>query len=285
MAVAAAAGPAARRKRSGRRAPERRWAALLAALAVAIFTVQAVFFEVDPANRWGLGWGIAAALALGGVALYAVRRRAVRLVSRRRWGIARAWLAVHLYGGGLFALLMLMHSGFGVPTGTLTWWLWALSLWTVASGVAGRGLQLWLPRVLGSGLEVEAHYERIPELVAEVRAKAERLAAGGDEPIRALYARRMAPSLAAPERRLLFFVDITGGERARFKEFDHLRRFLGAAERDRLDELVRLYETKLQLDAHYTLQQALRMWPWVHVPASVAVLALFALHLVTVLYY
>lgn len=285
MAVAAAAGPAARRKRSGRRTPGLRWAAPAAALAVAIFAVQAIFFEVDPGNRWGVGWGIAAALALAVVSLYGARRRAVRLVSRRRWGTARAWLAVHLYGGGLFALLMLIHSGLRVPTGALTWWLWALSLWTVASGVAGRGLQLWLPRVLGSGLEVEAHYERIPELVAEVRAKAERLAAGCDEPIQALYARRMAPAMTAPERRLLFFVDITGGERARFKEFDHLRRFLGEAERGRLDELVRLYETKLQLDAHYTLQQALRVWPWAHVPASVAVLALFALHLFTVLYY
>jgi hypothetical protein len=139
--------------------------------------------------------------------------------------------------------------------------------------------------VLGSGLAVEAVYERIPELIGELRAQAERLAAECSEPVRALYARRVAPELAAPRPRWLYFVDITGGKATQLGEFDHLRRHLGADERDKLGELARLYKTKLQLDAHLTLQRALRLWPWIHVPASLLVLALLAVHLGTIFFY
>ena len=43
--------------------------------------------------------------------------------------------------------------------------------------------------------------------------------------------------------------------------------------------------TKLELDVHRTLQRPLRWWLYVHVPPSVLLLALVAVHLVTVLYY
>lgn len=265
-----------------------RWRWGFAALAVvsgAVYAVDRVLFEPGPGNPWRLGYGVAAALLLVAVSLYAVRRRAVRPVSRLGLGRARTWLYLHQYGGLLVALLMLMHSGFRVPTGVVTWWLWALVLWSAATGLVGLGLQRWIPRVLASGLAVEAVYERIPELVDELRAMADRLAAACSEPVRALYARRVAPALAGPERRWLYFFDITGGKAAQLGEFDHLRRLLPPDEREKLGELSRLYKTKLQLDAHYTLQRALKLWPWIHVPTSLVVLVLLALHLAAVLYF
>ena len=43
--------------------------------------------------------------------------------------------------------------------------------------------------------------------------------------------------------------------------------------------------TKLEIDAHYTLQQALRWWLYAHLPASFVLLVFILLHLYTVLFY
>ena len=50
-------------------------------------------------------------------------------------------------------------------------------------------------------------------------------------------------------------------------------------------ERKRLFRAKLEIDAHYTLQQPLRWWLYTHLPVSFVVLALLALHLYTVLFY
>ena len=42
---------------------------------------------------------------------------------------------------------------------------------------------------------------------------------------------------------------------------------------------------KLEIDAHYTLQRALRGWLYFHAPPSLLLLALVAVHVATVLYY
>jgi len=241
--------------------------------------------ELDPATNWGIGYGISAVVLLLGVVGWAVRRRAMRRVSKWNMGSARNWLYFHLYGGILFALLVLMHSAFRVPNGPLEFWLWALSLWTVLSGILGLGLQKWLPRVLTSGLSVEVLYDRIPSLAEEVRSRAEKLVQTCPDSVQALYDRELAPDLIQPRRRLIYFLDITGGIQARLKPFNYLKRFLNAEERDKLDELERLFRTKLEMDAHYTLQYALRWWLLAHVPPSLLLLLFVALHLFSVWYY
>ncbi len=209
----------------------------------------------------------------------------MKTATRLGMGSANAWLAVHVYGSLLFLLLVLMHAGFALPSGWITWWLWGLSLWTVASGVLGLALQRWIPRLLTSGLSVEAHYDRIPELTADVAERATKAAANGSPPIRELYERVVEPELAAPRRRLLYFLDITGGIYAKLKEFRYLSTFLSADERESLRELEALYRTKLELDAHYTLQHPLRWWLYLHLPASILLFGFLVLHLVSVWLY
>lgn len=274
--------------RSRKRPEGQRWRrGFLAAagLCVTAFLVNLTFFEVSPANSWGLAYGISAAVLLLLVSLYGVRRRSMRLAAKIRLGKTRSWLYLHLYGGSLFLLLMLMHSGFAVPSGAITFWLWVLSLWTALSGFAGLALQQWLPRVLGSGLQIEVLYERIPELVGEIRSKAEALVATCSEPVQTLYARSVAPALAGPQQRLGFFLDITGGRSDGLRQLEFLRDLLAAEEQEKLKELAHLYRTKKQIDAHFTLQKALRWWLWAHVPVSIVLWVLLVLHLFTVFYY
>jgi len=265
----------------------RRWiAAGLAAITASVvaFALNATLGEVSPANVWGMTYGILAAVLLVAAALYGVRRRAMKTGTRLA-GRTRSWLWLHVWGGGLFLLLVSMHSGFAWPTGALTWWLFLLAWWTVLSGFLGLSLQSWIPRVLSSGLSLEVNYERIPALVDEVRSKAEALVSGADSAISELYRKSLAPELAAPRRRFAYFSDITGGIRSRLTEVDYLRRFLPADEKRKLTELEKLFRAKLEMDAHYTLQRALRWWLYLHVPTSLVLLGLVVLHVWTVLYY
>ncbi|RMH17072.1 MAG: hypothetical protein D6696_16590 [Acidobacteria bacterium] len=238
-----------------------------------------------PAAVWRTAYGALAALLVVLAALLGLRRRAPRLASRWRLGSARAWLALHVYGGLLFLLLLLMHSGFRLPQGALGAWLWGLSLWTAGSGALGLVLERWIPRLLTSGLSVEVLYERIPELADELRRRAEERVASCGDAVQALYARRLAPAMAAPRHRLAFYLDVTGGIERRLRSLDYLRRLLPAAERRQLEELAALYRSKLELDAHYTLQRALRLWLYVHLPPSLALVALVAVHVAGVIYY
>ncbi|MFQ5351170.1 MAG: hypothetical protein ACE5EG_12075 [Thermoanaerobaculia bacterium] len=268
------------------RAVPRRWGVpglfLIAIVAAAAaFIANAFFSEIHAGNTWSLVYGSGAAALLVMAVLYGARRRTMRVASRFRAGGAAGWLGLHIWGGSLFILLMLMHSGFRLPSGVITGWLWALSWWTVLSGIGGRMLQRWIPRMLSSGLGTEVLYERIAGLVEEIQDRAVRLAAGSHEAITTLY-RALEPELAAPRRRWLFFVDITAGRERRGREFRHLRRLLGGEDRERLDQLEELYRTKLEIDAHYTLQQALRLWLYLHVPGSLLLVALLAAHLYSV---
>jgi len=258
------------------------WALVAAAIAL---TINLIIGELRPGNVWGVTYGAIAFALLLIIIGWAWRRRAQRIASKMGLGRAQHWLQLHIYGGLLFMLLVLMHAGFRMPSGIITTALWWLSLWTTVSGLVGLALQRWVPRMLASGLATEAIYERIPELVTDLRERAARMVEDLPEPVRALYHREVAGALEAPRRRLIFFLDITGGIGTRLEGFAYVARFLAPEERAGLDALERIYRTKLELDAHYTLQYALRVWLVGHVPPAVLLLIIASLHLFTVLYY
>ncbi len=276
------------RPRPGRGGLEKRAArwlgGFLASLAVALaaYLINLWTSEVRPDSVWGLSYGVAASLLMGGALLLGLRRRTMRASSRFRLGSSRGWLLFHVYGGLLFLLLVLMHSGFRLPDGVVTWWLLGLSVVTVASGLVGVGLQQWIPRALSSGLSLEILHDRIPDLVAEIRERAETLIESCDEPVRALYAKRMAPLLENPIRRPIYFIDITGGIQARLKDFSFLRPFLSADQQAKVGELEDLFRAKLEVDAHATLQRVLRLWLYSHIPVSLLLLVFLVLHLYSV---
>jgi hypothetical protein len=220
-----------------------------------------------------------------GAALLALRRRMTRFALARGLGNARVWLQFHLYGGALFLLLTFMHSGFHQPRGILTWWLWFLSIYVTASGIIGVLLQKWIPKILTSGLAIEVVYERIPELIREISDNANALAQTCAEPVKDFFKKNVALALAAPQPRLIYCLDITGGIQSRLRRFEYVRRLLASDEKEKLNKLEAFYKTKLEIDAHYTLQQILRWWLYTHVPVSLVLLVLLALHLFAVLYY
>ena len=238
--------------------------------------------QVRPGSGWGLGYGVAAVIVLGGVAFYGVRRRALRL---RFLGGASYHLQLHVYGGALFLLLVLMHTTFSTPHGVLTGWLWFLSMWLIVGGFVGVVLQKWIPTLLNTGLTTEVHLSRIPELIAEIRSRAEEITLKGPEVLRDLYVQRLAPHMSGPQLRWGYYLNVTSMIQGESERFDRVRSLLAERDRARLDELEGLYRAKLEMDAHYTLQRTLRGWLYVHTPVALAVLGLLALHIVVVVYY
>ncbi len=234
-----------------------------------------------PGTTWGWVYGTLAATMLLGAAAYLGRRRLVR----RAVGSAQSWLQFHIYGGTLFILLVLMHTGFRPPAGILGWSMWLLSMWLVLSGLLGIVLQRWIPALLASGLTTEVLYDRIPELVASIGEQAVVLTATCDQAVRDFYERSLSASMAGPQPRLIYYLDITGGIQSRTRQFDHIRNFLSAGEVKKLNHLETLFRAKLEMDAHYTLQRTLRWWLYGHVPASVVLIALVGFHIFSVLYY
>ncbi len=239
------------------------------------------FSELDPVTTWGKSYGIAAGVLLLTAASYAVRRRMPR---RAPW-TSHAWLQVHRFAGMFFFVLVLMHTGFRWPAGVLGRAMWILSFWTVLTGLIGVVIQRWIPRVLSSGLTTEVHYDRIPALVGTVAERAETTVASCSESVRRYYRTALAGVMTGPQPRLIYFVDITGGIQARVKDFDYLSRFVDPVEATRVAELRDLFKTKLEMDAHYTLQRALRWWLYAHVPLVGVLVVLVVLHVISVLYY
>ncbi len=257
-------------------------AALFTAAAMVAYVYGSLAGVASPRTTFGLGFGVAATVALGVVMLYTGRRS---LPQVRILGRTSRYLKIHLYGGALFLLLVLMHTAFRTPQGILAWWLWVLSLWVVTTGVAGLALQRWIPRLLDSGLSLEVNLQRIPELVDETRVRAEHAARGAGEAVRSFYASELAPLMAAPRPRVAEGLGLRGSGPGRVREFERLRTTLSGEARSSLDELQRLYRVKLEMDSHYGLQRILRGWLWLHVPTAVVLVALLVLHIFFALYF
>jgi hypothetical protein len=250
-----------------------------------VYILNLLVGEIHPGNIWGLTYGTLASLIMAAAALLGVRRRVMNLAAQKKLGKAISWVNFHLYAGTLSLLLVLMHSGFHVPTGTLNWWLWLLSIWVTVSGLAGVLIQKAVPRVLASALSIEVLYDRIPELVEEIRKSSEQLVETCVGPIQDFYRKNISSELVSARTQAIFYVDITGGIQSQMRDFDYLRKTLSAEQKEKLNRLETLYRTKLEIDAHYTLQKALRLWLYTHVPVSLVLLVLMLLHIYISLYY
>ena len=230
---------------------------------------------------WGMSFGIAAAALMVLAAFYPLRRRLTVWPLRT----AQEWLQFHVYGSTLAAIFVLIHMGFRWPSGQFGWWLLVLTVWTTASGLAGVMLQKWIPLILADQLTVEAIFERIPELVASRYREAETLMTDAPDVMQRFYQSQVRPALAQLTPSWSYLVDAHSGRERRLSAFHHIHAFIPNEHRDRLADLQTLVIEKMELDAHFTLQRLLRVWPLLHVPPAMCLLAAVAIHVAAVVYY
>jgi hypothetical protein len=152
----------------------------------------------------------------------------------------------------------------------------------VVSGIIGILMSRSFARRLTSRGQ-EVIFERIPVLRRRLRDRAQELvlAAAREQGTTALtdfYSRHLVPYFEGPRNVWLHLFESSRPRLKWNEEFAALDRYLGDSEREIARELRELVLMKNDLDYHYALQGALKVWLFVHVPLTFAVLILGLFH-------
>ncbi|PIQ96289.1 MAG: hypothetical protein COV67_10320 [Nitrospinae bacterium CG11_big_fil_rev_8_21_14_0_20_56_8] len=198
-------------------------------------------------------------------------------------GKARVWMYFHIYSGGLAALLLLFHTGFHFPVGFFSNILFFIFLLSILLGLVGMYLQKVIPLKLAD-LDVEVIYEKIPEIVCQLKNKIEGLTVAVDEnrPLSKMLAgfcdQEIQPFFRSPLPSPEYFFSVTAGLLEKLHKFEKIRQLLNEEEKSILDRIKQLYIEKQQLDVHKSLQWILRVWLWIHVIFSSLLIILIVYH-------
>ncbi len=285
------------------------WLAISAGI-LAAATLLYAFFHTPSAlgsqggTPLGLFFGVAGFAFMIFAALLGARKK----VPVWRVGRAQTWMRGHLWLGLLALPLILFHSGFRFG-GALTTVLMVLLIVVVASGVFGAALQHYLPSVMTREVPMETIYEQIGSVRAQLLAEGdERIAAvcgatrrrqddfsdggadGGaaavaltaqDDALADFYARRMRPFLEHPAVRGHALAD---DDQARVA-FVELCALVPPELHEAVGDLENLCEEERQLTRQARLHHWLHAWLLLHVPLSLALLLLGAVHAILALRY
>jgi hypothetical protein len=278
---------------------------------LAIFGVALLFYAADrvPFASGSMG-GTAAGLAFGSIG-FAFMMFAALLGARKRmpvyrFGPAQTWMRGHLWLGLLSLPIILFHSGFRYGHG-LTAWLMTLLIIVVLSGVFGAVLQHYMPRVMTREVTMETIYEEIGHVRAQLLEEAEELikqgtgvekkaAVEGGEPDSSVAAVAVVDEIAPLqnffERELKPFLEKPGargaalGDAAQARSaFAQLRTLVPASLHTTVEDLEGICEEERQLTLQSHLHLWLHSWLLLHIPLSLALILLGAIHAVMAVRY
>ena len=250
-------------------------------------------------------------LWFGGIAfgcmIFAAALGARKRIPVYRIGRAQTWMRGHLWLGLISLPIALFHSGFRLGHG-LTAWLMALLIAVVASGVFGAALQHYMPRVLTREVPMETIYDEIGHVRAQLLEEAEGLlreATGTDKappsesagsegaaavsvavtdqaaPLRTFYEQELKPFLEKPGAKGNRLGDAAKARVA----FSNLRTLLPPSLHTTVEDLEGICEEERQLTLQSRLHLWLHGWLLLHIPLSLGVILLGAVHAVMALRY
>lgn len=278
-------------------------------------------FNGPSGGSWpGLIYGIIGFAIMLYAGLLGLRRK----VPTWRLGRGESWLRGHIWLGLLSFPIILFHSGFQFG-GSLTVVLMILLTIVILSGIFGVILQQFLPRMMMIQVPLETIYEQIDSIVEQLRTDADNIVkeVNGTVPILTTVAaaeqragggvaRQREPqpttpsSHPAPAGPLLEsdkFVNIYTGDIRPFLErdlprngplstpakanamFQSLRTSLPVPLHETISEVESICEERRQLDQQKRLHHWLHGWLFLHVPLSLALLLLSAVHMVMAVRY
>ena len=286
---------------------QRWWMVATIALAVAS-TLAYVIYAVRSADgpRGGSGIGLTFGIAGYALMLFAGLLGARKKVPVWRLGRAQTWMRGHLWLGSLSMLLILFHGGFAFR-GPLTLVLMLLLFTVIGSGWLGAAIQHYVPSLMTARVPMETIYEEIPHVRAQLRQEADQLASAICGPLsgeiagesggavttlveieqedrvrfREIYLRKVRPFLENPDAPDAELAD----PRRASEVFESFRRLLVAPVHGVLDDLENICEEEHQLNRQIHIYRWLHGWLLVHVPLSIALLVLGAVHAVMALRY
>lgn len=266
----------------------RPWISAAVAATLASTIVYIVYAMRSPSGpRGGSAIGLIFGIAGYALMLYAGLLGARKKVPIWRLGRAQTWMRGHLWLGLLTVPLILFHAGFAFR-GPLTLALMILFFVVIGSGVIGAIVQHYVPALMTARVPLETIYEEIPHVRAQLRDEADQLVAAVGEVetedrarFREVYSTRIRPYLDDPDSPRAELAD----SRRSDQMFQSLRTLLDAPVHGALDDLENICEEERQLTRQIRIYRGLHGWLLVHVPLSIALLVLGAIHAVIALRY
>jgi hypothetical protein len=254
--------------------------------------------------------GTAMGLWFGGVG-FAFMIFAAALGARKRFpvyriGRAQTWMRGHLWLGLISLPVAFFHSGFRLGHG-LAAWLMALLIVVVASGLFGAALQHYMPRVMTREVPMETIYDEIAHVRKQLLEEAEGLlreagtekallsdSPGADAATVASVAvkEEAAPLQTFYEQELRPFLEKPGAQGNRLGDaakarvaFSNLRTLLPPSLHTTVEDLEGVCEEERQLTLQSRLHVWLHGWLLLHIPLSLALILLGAIHAMMALRY
>ena len=252
------------------------------AVGTALLAVAALRVAFRPA---ALGTGLLLYALVVGLALFNTRKKFPFLPLTS----ASTWLQIHIYAGWFSVVVFFVHTGGRWPLGLFQEVLAVVFLLVAVSGVVGLFLTRWLPgRLTHSGEALT--YERIPEICTEIRTRVEAVIATaesstGSSTLGDYYLKHLSVYLNWHPG---IFVPFRGPPRrylAAVGQLAALDRFFNVREREVAAELGDWIEAKRNLDVQLAGQRLLKLWLFIHIPASCSLLLLGLVHGVIALNY
>ena len=201
-------------------------------------------------------------------------------------GTAASWLQWHIYLGLLAVLVFALHIEWSLPNGILEQILALFFVTVSGSGIIGLYISRIYARMLTRRSE-EVVLERIPQIIAKLRAQAEALVLEsavetGSSSVPDFYGSRLASYFAAPRNLRMHLRGSRGASIALATELQNMTRYLNDQELGYAEKLRVLVDRKDELDYAYAIQSMLKAWLFVHLPATYGLILLALLHLVLV---
>jgi hypothetical protein len=197
-------------------------------------------------------------------------------------GSSAAWLQWHLYAGIGSAGLFAMHAGLTWPNGVLESSLAIVYLLTFGSGLVGLYLTRVIPRQLAR-VGDEVIYERIPAFRRQVALEFNKtvlgaVAASGATTLADFYTTRLYDFIQRPRGTSYLFWPTSALRRALMREMQDVRRYLSDHEQAACERMFALVRRKDDLDFHEARQKLLKLWLFVHIGLTYALVLLAILH-------
>jgi len=226
------------------------------------------------------GWILAIAMA-GQLLLHFYRKQIIPLPGREN-----SWSVFHIYSGIFVVAIFAMHTSYSLPDTHLEWVLWALFLLVAASGIVGAYLTRVIPHRLedhGGRLALESFGVLRSELArrAAVLSYGSRQS-GNASAIVSVYEDKLFDFFRKPKNSWSHLQNSRQPMKSLMFELDAVEAGLDTGTLRTMHEIKGLVERKNRLDFQYAHESALKIWLFVHVPATYGLLVLTVLHVLTI---
>jgi hypothetical protein len=261
-----------------------RWPLVFSVMLVALIAAYYYYmYNTDSSSRatFIITCGIAGAIAIVLLSLYVLRKN----IYRYRWGSTQMWLQTHTYIGVISLVLVIMHSGFDF-TGTFSILLLVIFFLVIASGVVGSLIYNIVPRSLNKyGREIKADFEIMDQLEVYLN-DADQLVSTTSEEFKDFYMKKIRPFFLSNKTQWKYLFteerELINKRRKMMKDY---RTMVPGQDIYDLNILTSILVEREKLSFMLTKVKVQSAWLNFHMPLTLAMLAMIAVHVWSIIYF